>query len=87
MITLKAGSIKYTEHSRLGMTLYDGKRCLAVARPAAGGWLLSAKSMCWVNRKARTPNVIGIVDPTLMVLKTRREARDTLQSFLIGAPS
>lgn len=72
--------MKYHEYSQ-AMVVMRGDHCIATARKVTGGWLLSAKTFCWMDKRARTPNVFGHVDPKLIYVTHRNIARSIMQSI------
>ena len=71
------------------MVVMDGRRAVAKARrkPAPIGWVLRACGASFTDPRARKPRFAGvgggpgIVDPGLMAIKTRREARKILREI------
>ena len=67
------------------ITVWDGARTVAKAKklmPGAGGWLLTMYDGCWINPKARTPNVQGRVDAQYMMLRDRRQVMKEFNALL-----
>lgn len=66
---------------RNGITVFDGKRRVAVARKNAHGWLMTATGFCWIDEAARKPNLFGIVNSSLWFVKSKREALREMKSI------
>lgn len=68
-----------------GMVVMDGRRTLAVCRPAgpsgAGLWLCTAKGFSWADPAARRPNSLGIVNPAMWLIKGKAQARKVLKEL------
>ena len=71
-----------------GMTVMDGRRCVAKARVVPHkGWLLRMYGGCWMDPAARKPTVRGHVNPTLWLVNRRSKARTILNQLAKGAMS
>lgn len=59
------------DHKQHGLVLMDGKEVRAKARriPHLGAYRFS-----WTDPAARKPNVAGVTNPALVVVRTKREA-------------
>lgn len=62
-----------------GMSVMDGRRCVASAKLTARGWIMTMRDGCWLNPLARTQGLMPGKYPHLMVLPGRREARRELK--------
>jgi len=58
-----------------GITVMDGRRCVAVARKTVRGpWILRVHNACWTDPRARTQGLMPGKFPYLMHVRTRPEA-------------
>jgi hypothetical protein len=64
-----------------GMSVMDGKRCLAQGKPTPHGWILTLHGASWIDPRARTQGLIPGKYPNLMLVKTRREAAQVLSGL------
>lgn len=66
-----------------GMTVMDGKQCVAVARPTQSyGWVLRVHNGSWIDPRARTQGLIPGKYPNLMNLRTRPSTRNMMRGLL-----
>jgi hypothetical protein len=58
-----------------GMTVMDGRRVVAVAKPKGrSGWLLTLYGASWIDPRARNGGVLPGKNPNMLVVKSRHEA-------------
>lgn len=74
--------MKLHDYKQHGMVVMDGRRVVAKARPTPAGYLLTLYSGSWVAPAARLRNVLGVVDPSRMVLKRRSEVKAVLNDLI-----
>ena len=65
--------VKITE-STFALTLFDGRRQVAVARKQRTGWLVTGYAVSWIE-KGNSKNVLGISAPELLPLKSITQVR------------
>tara|TARA_R110000868_G_scaffold221524_2_gene473270 strand:- start:727 stop:948 length:222 start_codon:yes stop_codon:yes gene_type:complete len=55
------------------VTLFDGRRRVAVARQTGSGkWLVNGYTLSWLE-KGQLKNCFGISNPSILVLETKRD--------------
>jgi len=64
-----------------GMSVMDGSRCIASAKPTPHGWILTFRGGCWAHPRARTQGLIPGKFPNLMLLPSRRAVRQEFQKL------
>lgn len=65
-----------------GMTVMEGGRCIAVARPTVShGWILRHHDGSWTDPKARTQGLIPGKYPYLLNLRTRPQTRALMSAL------
>ncbi len=74
-----------------GMSVMDGKRCVATAHPKTGGrWLLRLRAGSWLDPRARFPRGPKAGSPKgfphLLVVDDRREARTIMMGLTLPQP-
>lgn len=62
------------------LVAFDGRRRVAVARKARGGWLVVGYGVSWIEAKGKT-NCLGISNPTMLVVPNKAAAQSLINSI------
>ena len=69
----KMSKLSIKEH-KFAVTLFDGRRAVAVARKKHAGWLVTGYALSWID-KGNSKNVLGVSSPEFLTLKSITQVR------------
>ena len=71
------------EVKRRGKTLMQDGKVLAVARyNPRYGWMVTARGFSWIDERAHKPNIMGKINPSLMVIKHARDVKHIMKDMV-----